>query len=83
MGMSLQSRLEALNSKGLRSVAQPLFDQLHEYKHRTLAAAKTAPATAAVQRCLILPNVEERVVKSLMSWLYGQGSLNFDDAQHL
>ena len=82
-GMGIQPRLQGLQSKGVLVVTQQLSNKLREIKFKEREAAKSSVEKAAAQRRIILPDFEDRVVRSLVHWTYCQGSLSYDDAEHL
>jgi hypothetical protein len=82
-GMGIQPRLNCLQSKAVFAIAQRLSEQLREIKHSEKQAAKTDTAKAAAQRRIILPQFEDREVKSLVQWTYCPDTLVYEDAEHL
>jgi hypothetical protein len=82
-GMGIQLRVQSLQARGVLNVAQRLFDELRQIKQEEKEAAETERLKAAAQRRIILPNVEDRVAKSLVHWVYNHGALTYDDAEHL
>ncbi|KAH4047807.1 hypothetical protein HBH70_238150 [Parastagonospora nodorum] len=81
--LGINLRLEALQAKGVMEVAQRLSSVLREVKHQEREAAKTSTQKAAAQRRLLFPDAEHRVVLSLVNWIYFNGLLHYDDAEHL
>jgi hypothetical protein len=81
--MPIKSRLSALNAKGLHSVTHLVSTKLREIKHTEIEAARKNPRKAAAQGRIIIPDAEEKVVRALCTWLYSQGDLVYDDAEHL
>jgi hypothetical protein len=82
-GMSIQLRLQALNSRAVLAVTERLSSELRNIKVEEREATKTNDVKAAAQRRIIRPNVEDRTVRSLIHWMYGQQALVYDDAEHL
>ncbi|KAF2832416.1 hypothetical protein CC86DRAFT_366209 [Ophiobolus disseminans] len=82
-GMGIQLQLQSLNSKAVWTVTERLVSKLREIKHKERKDAKSSSVKAAAQHRIILPNTEDRVVRSLVQWIYCQGALNYDDAEHL
>jgi hypothetical protein len=82
-GMGILLRLQGLQSKGVLAVAQRLSKGLREIKHRENEAAKTNIVKAAAQRRIVLPQTEDRVVRSFVQWTYCQRTLIYDDAEQL
>jgi hypothetical protein len=82
--MGVQSRLQALQSKGVLSVAEQLFEKLRTIKNIAKAEAETEPTKAAAQGRIMLRDAEDHVVKAFVHWLYNHGmNLQYVDAQHL
>jgi hypothetical protein len=83
-GMGVQARLQALQSKGVLSVAEQLFEKLRKMKNHAKAEAETDPTKAAAQGRIMLRDAEDQVVKAFVHWLYNHGTnLQYSDAQHL
>jgi hypothetical protein len=83
-GMGVQSRLQALQSKGVLSVAEQLSEKLWKIKDHAKAGAETDTQTAAAQGRIMLRDAEDHVVKTFVHWLYNHGTtLQYGDAQHL
>jgi hypothetical protein len=83
LGMGVQLRLEALQSKGVLAIVNRVSEELREVKQFERDEAGSEPVKAAAQGRIILRNADARVVRSLVQWIYCQGSLKFDDAEHL
>lgn len=81
--MGILLRLQALNSKGVLAVTVHLSSELREVKVEERITAKQDQVIAAAQRSIIRPNTEERTVRSLIQWMYGQNALVYDDPEHL
>jgi hypothetical protein len=81
--LGIQLRLQALQSKGVMEVAQRVSIVLRGFKHKEKEAAKTSTKKAAAQRRWIIPDAEDRVVLSLVQWMYCDGTIHYDDAEHL
>lgn len=82
-GMGIQSRLEALQSKGVLAVVNRVSEELRVVKQFEKDQASSDPIKAAAQGRIILRNTDARVVRSLVQWMYCHGSLTFQDAAHL
>ncbi|KAF1917588.1 hypothetical protein BDU57DRAFT_446045, partial [Ampelomyces quisqualis] len=82
-GMSVQSRLQGLQSRGVYAVAKCLAENLRSVKQSEREAAGSKPIKAAAQGRIILQTSEARVVRSLVQWIYCPGVLSFEDAEHL
>lgn len=80
---SLLTRLDVLNAHGILAVARSLLERLRKIKMMEKEAAKNNEEKAAAQGRYILPGVEDRVVMSLVQWIYLQGELSYDTAEHL
>jgi hypothetical protein len=70
----------AIQKKELKDMGIHL---LRNIKRREKEDAKSDKLKAAVQQRIILPNTEERVVRSLMHWTYYRGALMYEDPEHL
>jgi hypothetical protein len=81
--MGIHLRLLGLSSKGVLAVTERLSSMLRNIKRREKEDAKSDKLKAAVQQRIILPNTEERVVRSLMHWTYYRGALMYEDPEHL
>lgn len=81
--LGIQLRLQGLHSRGVLAVAQRLSEKLRHIKHEENEVSKSSFLKAAAQRRIILPNVEDRVIRSLVQWIYCQGTLTYEDAEHL
>jgi hypothetical protein len=81
--MAVLQRLEGLQPKGVLAIAQELSNLLRQIKRFEEEAAKTNVTKAAAQHRIVLPHVEDRVVRSLVQWMYNHGTLSYDDAEHL
>jgi hypothetical protein len=82
-GMGIQPRLKGLQSKAVFAITQRLSEQLRQIKHTEKQAAQTNRAKAAAQRRIILPQFEDREVRSLVQWTYCPDELIYEDAEHL
>jgi hypothetical protein len=82
-GMGIQPRLSGLQSKAVFAIAQRLSEQLRQIKHTEKQAAKTDTAKAAAQQRIILPQFEDREIRSLVQWTYCHDTLIYEDAEHL
>jgi hypothetical protein len=82
-GMGIQPRLSGLQSKAVFAIAQRLSEQLRQIKHTEKQAAKTDTAKAAAQQRIILPQFEDREIRSLVQWTYCPDTLIYEDAEHL
>ncbi|KAL5117039.1 hypothetical protein ACEQ8H_004998 [Pleosporales sp. CAS-2024a] len=84
VGLDIDSRLQALQAKGVFAVAQSVAGILRQIKYQEHDAATTNLKKATAQRRIILPDTtEDRVVRSVVLWLYSHGMLNYDDSEHL
>jgi hypothetical protein len=81
--MGILPRLQVLTSRAVLSVAERLASRLREIKVRERQVAATNSLKAATQRRIIKPEAEGRAVGSLVHWLYAQGALVYDNADHL
>lgn len=79
--MGIKLRLQALQSKGVMEVAQRLSSVLRQIKHEEREAAKISTKKAVAQRRWMLPDAEDRDVRSLVTWMYCNGALHWDDAE--
>ena len=68
--LSLASRLELLKPQAVHAVASLLFARLHAIRKSESQKAKSEPLKAAAQHRIILPDVEESTVRTLMEWMY-------------
>lgn len=82
-GMAFPAQLRGLLPRAVLAVVQELTDEMRKMKLEELEAAKTSPLKAAIQHRIILPNAEEDAIRSLIMWLYSQGTIHYDNARHL
>ncbi|KAI4943367.1 hypothetical protein J4E91_009566 [Alternaria rosae] len=68
--LSLASRLELLKPQAVQAVAAALFARLHLINKQENRNAEKDPSKAAAQHRIILPDVEESTVRTLMQWMY-------------
>jgi hypothetical protein len=81
--MTITPRLKALTSKAVLVVTQKVSAKLQKIKHAETEAVQTNTRKAAAQGRIILIDAEEKVVRPLCSWLYGQRDPVYNDAEHL
>lgn len=78
----LPTRLSHLKSRGVQTVAERLFVKLHQINKKEEKRALDEEIRAAAQHRLLLPGVDEKIVRSLMQWIY-QGTLHYHDVEQL
>jgi hypothetical protein len=74
--------LELLKPHAVQAVAAKLFARLHAINKAEVKKAELDPLKAAVQYRILLPDVEEATVRSLMQWIY-RGLLSYEDSEQL
>lgn len=78
----LPIRLVHLKSRGVQTVAESLFVKIHQITKKEEKRALDEEVRAAAQHRLLLPGVDEEIVRSLMQWIY-QGTLLYEDVEQL
>ncbi|KAJ4310578.1 hypothetical protein N0V94_008365 [Neodidymelliopsis sp. IMI 364377] len=81
--LSLDERLALLNSEGALEVAEELCAQLQRVQAMEKQSAKGSANRAMAQRRILLRDVSEKAVSSLVEWAYDQRGLHYDNAEHL
>jgi hypothetical protein len=80
--LSLAGRLELLKPQALQAVAAKLFARLHAINKTETRKAEEDPLKAAVQYRIILPDVEEATLRSLMQYIY-RGSVQSEGSEQV
>jgi hypothetical protein len=81
--LSLGERLALLNSEGALEVAEELCTQLQRVHATEKQSAKSSIGKAMAQRRILLRDVSEKAVSSLVEWACDQRDLHYDNAEHL
>jgi hypothetical protein len=80
--LSLPARLALLKPRGVQAVAEKVFAILHKIKKKESAKVEEDEVKAAAHQRLLLPGVDEKVVRSLVQYIY-QGTLHYQDVEQL
>lgn len=75
-------RITYINPPGVHAITAELFGMLHLINKKEITRAEEDVVRAAAQKRILVPDVEEGAVLSVMQWIY-EGKFEYQDPQQL